>query len=93
MNSSRDLIKLSDFYRSKLYDKLEAQHPEAFDNSDEEACRRGSEIMRRFLKQHLAKDHVKLSGDGFEMLCHDFFCSHHFYDRIDKLRSKTSKTE
>jgi hypothetical protein len=86
MNSSRDLIKLSDFYRAKLYDLLEARHPEAFDNSDNETCRRGSELMRRFLRQQLLKDNIKLQGDGFEMLCHDFFCSYHFYDRADKLR-------
>lgn len=92
MNSARDLIRLSNFYRSKLYDELEARHPEAFDNSDNEACRRGSEVMRRFLKEHLAKDNIKLNRDGFEMLCHDFFGSHHFYDRIDK-RRKRSKAD
>lgn len=87
MNSARDLITLSDFYRSKLYEELEAKHPEAFDNSTDDACLHGSEVMRRFLKQRLTKDNIKLNADGFDMLCHDFFCSHHFYDRIDKLRS------
>ena len=90
MNSSRDLIKLSNFYRSRLYDELEARHPEAFDNSDTEACRRGSELMRRFLKKRLTKDGIKLNTDGFEMLCHDFFCSHHFYERADKWKRRTS---
>jgi protein-arginine kinase activator protein McsA len=90
MNSARDLIKLSNFYRSKLYDELEARHPEAFDNSDTEACRRGSELMRRFLKKRLTKDGIKLNKDGFEMLCHDFFCSHHFYERADKWKRRTS---
>src|ERR1051325_2228472 len=56
MNSARDLIELSDFYRSKLYDELEAKHPEAFDNSTDEACLRGTEVMCRFLKQRLTKD-------------------------------------
>jgi len=93
MNSSRDLIGLSDFYRSKLYDQLEARHPEAFDNSNDEACLRGSEVMRRFLKEHLTKDNIRLNRDGFEMLCHDFFCSHQFYDRINKLRPKRAKAE
>ena len=83
MNSARDLIKLSNFYRSKLYDELEARHPEAFDDSDAETCRRGSDLMRHFLKKRLAKDGIKLNRDGFEMLCHDFFCSHHFYERAD----------
>src|SRR5258705_8236697 len=73
MNSSRGLICLSDLYRSKLYDLLEVAHPEAFDNSDEYACRRGSELMRNFLREHLAKDKVELNEDGFEMLCGDFF--------------------
>jgi protein-arginine kinase activator protein McsA len=93
MNSARDLIRLSDFYRSKLYDELEAKHPEAFDNSDDEACRRGSDVMRGFLKERLTKDNIKLNADGLEMLCHDFFGSRHFYDRIDKRKSRKSTTD
>ncbi|HTE16388.1 MAG TPA: hypothetical protein VK642_15050 [Burkholderiales bacterium] len=92
MNSARDLIRLSDFYRSKLYDELEDKHPEAFDNSDTEACQRGSEVMRRFLKKRLSKDNIKLNRDGFEILCHDFFGSRHFYDRIDKHKLTTDDT-
>jgi protein-arginine kinase activator protein McsA len=92
MNSSRDLVRLSDFYRSKLYDELEVEHPEAFDNSDDKACLRGSDVMRRFLKNRLTKDNIKLNRDGFEMLCLDFFGSHHFYDRIDKRNSKKPTT-
>ena len=84
MNASRDLICLSDWYRSKLYDLLEAAHPEAFDNSDTEACRRGSALMRVFLRAHLTNDGVELNEDGFQMLCSDFFGSHHFYERVDK---------
>ena len=90
MNSARDLIRLSNFYRSKLYDELEARHPEAFDNSDDEACRRGSGLMRRFLKERLTKDKVRLNSDGFDMLCHDFFGSHYFYERVDKLKKRKS---
>ena len=41
MNSARGLICLSDSYRARLYDLLEAVHPEAFNNTDAEACRRG----------------------------------------------------
>ena len=93
MNSARDLIELSDFYRSKLYDELEAKHPEAFDNSTDEACLRGSEVMRSFLKKRLTKDNVKLNTDGFEMLCHDLFCSRHFYDRIVRRSSKKPATD
>src|SRR5258708_5401483 len=76
MNSARRLIQLSDSYRSKLYDLLEAVHPEAFDDSDLEACRRGSELMRGFLHEHLKKDHLEMNEDAFEMLCQDFFGSH-----------------
>src|SRR5437870_6463346 len=63
MNSARGLICLSDSYRSKLYDLLEAAHPEAFDNNDTEACRRASELMRNFPREHLAKDKVELNED------------------------------
>jgi protein-arginine kinase activator protein McsA len=83
MNSMRHLICLSDSYRSKLYDLLETVHPEAFDNSSTEACERGSELMRRFLREHLTKDKIELNEDGFEMLCGDFLGSHHFYTRVD----------
>lgn len=90
MNSARDLIKLSEFYRSKLYDELEAKHPEAFDNSNDEACLHGTEVMCRFLKERLTKDNIKLNRDGFDMLCQDFFGSRHYYDRIEKRKSKKS---
>jgi len=83
MNSARGLICLSDSYRSKLYDLLETSHPEAFDNHDAEACRQGSEVMRRFLREHLKNENIEIHEDGFEMLCEDFFCSHHFYTRLD----------
>jgi hypothetical protein len=83
MNASRGLICLSDLYRSKLYDLLEATHSEAFDNRDTAACQRACDLMRTFLREHLVKDHIEVSGDAFEMLCSDFFCSHHFYSRMD----------
>ena len=88
MNSARDLIRLSDFYRTKLHDELESQYPEVFDNSSVEACSRGSQTIRRFLKERLAADNIKLNDDGFEMLWNDLNCSHHFYDRAEKLRQK-----
>src|SRR5262249_28313555 len=81
MNSSRGLICLSDWYRSKLYDQLEVEHPEAFDDSDTE---RGSEAMRGVLREQLTKANIELNADAFEMLCADFFGSHHFYTRIDE---------
>jgi hypothetical protein len=88
MNSARHLICLSDSYRTKLYHLLEIAHPEAFDNSDTEACRRGSEFMRNFLREHLTKDKIELNEDAFDMLCGDFFGSHHFYSRIDEYKRK-----
>ncbi len=88
MNSARNLIQLSNFYRAKLYDELELKHPEAFDNSDDEACIRGTEVMCRFLKERLTEDNIELNEDGFHMLCQDFFGSHLFYERADKLKAK-----
>ena len=88
MNSARHLICLSDSYRSKLYDLLEREHPEAFDNSNTEACCRGSELMQRFLRERLAKDKIELNEDAFNMLCGDFFGSHHFYNRVDEYKRK-----
>jgi len=87
MNSARNLIQLSLFYRTKLYDELELAHPEAFDNSDVEACNRGVEVMCLFLKRRLAEDNIELNEDGFDMLLQDFFGSHLFYERADRLRS------
>src|SRR5262245_37815876 len=88
LNSMRNLICLSDSYRAKLYDLLEAAHPEAFDDSTVETCRRGSELMRRFLREHLTKDKIELNDDAFGMLCGDFFGSHHFYTRIDEYKRR-----
>ncbi len=70
------------------HDLLETAHPEAFDNSDTEACRRGSELMRNFLREHLTKDKIELNEDAFGMLCGDFYCSHHFYSRADEYKRK-----
>src|SRR5882672_9270889 len=72
MNSSRGLICLSDWYRSRLYDLLETTHPEAFDNSTTAACCRGSELTQHFLREHLTKDKIELNADAFEMLARDF---------------------
>jgi len=88
MNSERRLICLSDSFRTKLYNLLEMTHPEAFDNSTTEACRRGSELMRSFLREHLTKDKIELNEDAFEMLAGDFFGSHHFYTRADEYKRK-----
>ena len=72
MNSMRGLICLSDSYRSKLYDLLKAKHPETFDNSDTEASRRGSKLMKEFLREHLRADKIEVNDDAFDMLFQDF---------------------
>jgi DNA polymerase III delta subunit len=46
--------------------------------------------MRRFLKKRLTEDGIKLNRDAFEMLCHDFFGSHYFYERAEKWQRRTS---
>jgi protein-arginine kinase activator protein McsA len=86
MNSGRDLICLSDFFRSKLYDLLEKTHPEAFDDSTTEVCRRMSELMRNFLREQLNKAKIEVNEDAFDMLCRDFFCSHHYYSRAESVK-------
>jgi hypothetical protein len=88
MNADRRLICLSDWYRSKLYDLLEATHPEPFDNHDSEACIRGCDVMRKSLQKQLKKENLQVSGDAFEMLCQDFFTTHNFYARIDEFNRK-----
>lgn len=90
MNASRQLICLSDGYRSKLYDLLEAAHPEVFDNSNATASWLGSRVMREFLREHLTKDGIELSEDGFEMLWMDFSYTRHFDERADAYRRKKS---
>jgi len=90
MNSARQLICLSDSYRSRLYDLLEATHPEAFDNSncDREASWQRSKLMRDFLREELKKENIELNEDGFGMLFGDFIGSHHFYRRRDEYKRK-----
>jgi hypothetical protein len=88
INSSRDLICFSDWYRSKLYDLLKVEQPEAFDYHDTEACERGGELTRTFLRQELAKNGIELNEDGFSMLWSDFNCSHHFYSRADEYKRR-----
>jgi hypothetical protein len=91
LNSARDLIRLSDSYRSKLYDLLETAHPEAFDNQDTEACVRGSQLMCAFLRKQLKADRMDIRGDAFDMLCKDFFGSRHFYERADEFNGKKKR--
>lgn len=87
MNAMRDLICLSDSYRTKLYDLLETTHPEAFDNHDTEASRRGSNLTREFLREQFKKDNIEVNSDVFDMLLGSFW-SREFYDRAKQYRKK-----
>lgn len=83
----RELICLSDTYRSKLYDLLETAHPEAFDNHDTEAARRGSKLTREFLREQLKRENIEVNDEVLEMLLVSFW-SGEFYDRAEKYRRK-----
>jgi hypothetical protein len=87
MNPMRGLICLSDEYRTRLYDLLEKTHPEALDNHDLEACRRGSELTREFLREQFKKENIDINEDVFNMLCHSFW-SADYYARADAHRRK-----
>ena len=86
-NAMRDLICLSDSYRSKLYDLLESIHPEAFDNHDTEACRRASKLTRNFLREQFKKDSIEVNDEVFNMLLGSFW-SGEFYDRAKRYTKK-----
>jgi hypothetical protein len=89
MNDSRNLLQLSDFYRSKLYDQLEAAHPIAFyDGEDREKASEAAGVMIDFLRQKLAADKIELNDDAFGMLLVDFIGSAHFYTRRDEFNRK-----
>jgi len=86
-NAMRDLICLSDSYRSRLYDLLETTHPEAFDNRDTEACRSGSKLTRKLLREQFTKDGIEVNDEVFDMLLGSFW-SGEFYSRAKKYRKK-----
>lgn len=44
--------------------------------------------MRSFLRKQLKLDRMDIRGDAFDMLCQDFFASHHFYSRINEFNRK-----
>jgi len=89
MSAMRDLICLSDSYRSRLYDQLEAAHPEAFnDDEDPESMARAANAMNTFLREQLKKERVEVSEEVFKMLYCDFIESHHFYTRRDDYKRR-----
>jgi hypothetical protein len=83
MNSSRDLIKLSERYRSKLYDLLEAQHPEVFPAGDDK-LREAAKTMEKFLRAQLKHEGIEVNEDGFGMLFGPFIGSSEFHDRCHR---------
>ena len=85
MNSTRGLICLSDAYREKLCDKLEAQLPEIFiDTDDQVLMGKRAAKMAEFFRNELKREGIEVSGDAFGMLFSDLFCTFHFYDRQDR---------
>ena len=79
MNSSRRLICLSEAYRRRLLDKVEAELPEAFyEGEDQKRSREVNEKMMEFLKRELERDGIPVEGDAFWMLYADLFCKAEF---------------
>ena len=81
-NSFRSLIQLTDWYRSKLYDLLEAERPEAFKSGNEVE---GGEYMGQFLSNQLNREGIEVSDDVFSMLFGDFVGSAEVYERQKRL--------
>ena len=85
MNSARGLICLSDVYREKLYDKLEAELPEIFiENDDNVLMEKRADRMAEFLHEELKREGIEVNEDAFGMLFSDLFCTYHFYDRQER---------
>jgi hypothetical protein len=92
MNSSRSLICLSDGYRRKLLDKVEAELPEAFyDGEESKRMREVSEKMMEFLKRELEREGIPVERDAFLMLWSDLFCGAEFYERRDRFNGGVSE--
>lgn len=81
MNSARDLVQLSERYRSKLYDALERDHPEVFQHGMEDNSGR---IMTAFLAEELKREGIEINEDGFGMLLGSFIGAAEFYERRDR---------
>ena len=91
LNAMRSLVCLSEGYRSRLYDLLEAAHPEAFyDGNDEALSMCAAEAMTLFLRDQLQRERIEVNEQVFEMLLCDFIGSHHFYSRRDAFNKKKS---
>jgi hypothetical protein len=89
MNAQRSLICLSDFFRTRLYDRLEADHPDAFyDGDDHQTLARAMETITEFLRRELEEAGIGINDDAFGMLLSDFCCSWHFYERRDEVKKR-----
>ena len=89
MNSSRDLICLSDAYRKRLLDKVDVELPEAFyEGDDPKRQREVSEKMMEFLRRELEREGIPVEGDAFLMLWSDLFCRAEFYERRDSFHGR-----
>ena len=85
MNSSRNLICLSDAYRERLLDKIETELPEAFyDGEDRARLIKIAEKQMEFLRRELEREGIPMEGDALTMLWSDLFCGWHFYERRDR---------
>ena len=91
LGAMRSLLCLSEGYRSRLYDLLEAAHPEAFYAGDDEALStRAAEAMTLFLRDELKRERIDVNEQVFEMLLCDFIGSHLFYSRRDAFNRNKS---
>jgi hypothetical protein len=92
LSAMRSLICLSAAYRSRLYDLLEAAHPEAFYDGDDETLNlQAAETMTLFLRKQLSKERIEVNDGVFEMLVCDFIGSYDFYTRRDAFNERTSQ--
>jgi hypothetical protein len=89
MSPMRGLIRLSDSYRSKLYDLLAASHPEAFYAGEDYALnQQAGDAARIFLREQFQKEGIGLNEEAFQMLYCDFMLSYHFYTCRNKYNQR-----
>ena len=89
LSSFRNLICLSDSFRSRLYDLLEADHPKAFyDGEDDLQLMSASEVMNTLLRRQLKKEKIEVNQEVFMMLFLDFIGSRDFYTRREEHKKK-----
>jgi hypothetical protein len=92
MNSARGLICLSEAYREKLYDKLEAELPEILVETDDKVLMgKRADKMAEFLRDELKREGIEMNDDAFGMLFSDLFCTYHFYDRQERMNGGSSR--